>query len=45
MIQQGKVSNNSVEKSNCTGEERQPVWFLVAAELDHSVTKVARQNV
>ena len=40
------VSNNrGVEKSDCTGEERHPVWFLVAAGLDHSVVKAAPQNI
>ena len=42
----GKESNNrGVEKSDCTGEERHPVWFLVAAGLDHSVVKAAPQNI
>ena len=38
-------SNTVVEKSNCTGEERHPVSFLVAAELDHSAAKTPPQNV
>ena len=35
--------NRDGEKFNCTGEERQPVSFLVAVRLDHSVA--APQNI
>ena len=38
-------NNRGVEKSNYTGEKRNPVLFLVAAGSDHSVAKAAPQNV
>ena len=39
------VSNREVEKSDCAGEERHPVSFLVAVGLDQSVAQAAPQNV
>ena len=39
------VSNNrAVKKSNCTGKERHPVSFLVAAGLVHYIAKGAPLN-
>ena len=45
VVVQDQRTYKTVERSDCTEEERHPGWFRVAAGWDRSVAEAAPQNV